>query len=75
MNARQQKQAKKQSKKVIKPTPTTLPIEDKSKDLERLSGIMKGIIVYKTETAELYRLMNKYPEIGYRGAQALGAYA
>ena len=36
---------------------------------------MKGIIVFKTETVELVRLMDKYPEIGYRGATALGAYA
>ena len=37
--------------------------------LEKLSGIMKGILVYRTETKEMYRLMDKYPELAYMGAQ------
>jgi len=69
MNARQQRQASKAKK--IKKTP--IQKENKKPQLKRLSGIMKGIVVYKTETAELRRLMNKYPEIG--SPIALGAYA
>lgn len=77
MNARQQRQAKKA--KIIKTTPIPNSKESKKPQLERLSGIMKGIIEYRIETTELVRLMNKYPEIGYRGAtasaQPLAAYS
>jgi len=72
MNARQQRQASKAKK--IKTTPIPkLQKEDKKPQLKRLSGIMKGIVVYKTETAELSRLMEKYPHLG--SPIAMGAYA
>lgn len=35
----------------------------KQQYLTRFSAVMKGIIVYKKETAELLGLMKKYPEI------------
>lgn len=70
MNARQQRQASKAKK--IKSTPTPKQ-EDRKPQLKRLSGIMKGLVVYKTETAELSRLMEKYPHLG--SPIAMGAYA
>ena len=72
MNARQQRQANKAKK--IKTTPVPkLQKEDKQPQLERLSSIMQGIVVFKTETAELFRLMEKYPHLG--SPIAMGAYA
>ena len=34
----------------------------KKQNLTRLSSIMKGLVIYKTETDELWRLIEKYPE-------------
>ncbi len=63
MNARQQKRAKKQALKPQKQIKkTNMPIDDKQPQLERLSGIMKGILVYRTEVDEMWRLIRKYPE-------------
>ena len=31
-------------------------------ELTKLSSIFKGILIYKTETEELWRLIRKYPE-------------
>ncbi len=61
MNIRQQKRAKKQAQKPQKQIPK-VEVEDKKPQLEKLSGLMKGIIVYKTEVDEMWRLIRKYPE-------------
>ena len=39
----------------------------KKQGLTRLSSIMKGLVIYKTEVEELHRLCEKYPEeVPYR---------
>ena len=44
----------------------------KKESLTQLSAILKGIVVYRTEVAEMKRLCEKYPEevpYRYMGAQ------
>ena len=69
MTSRQQKRQnkiKKSQKPIAQNSNQTIKNEkldnQKINDLTRLSGIMKGIIIYKTEVAELWRLLEKYPE-------------
>ena len=69
MTSRQQKRQnkiKKSKKPIAQNSNQTIknekPDNQKINDLTRLSDIMKGIIVYKTEVAELWRLLEKYPE-------------
>jgi len=33
----------------------------KKEDLTKISSILKGLIIYKTETEEMWRLIEKYP--------------
>ena len=68
------RQQKRNQKKVNKPKPVKqvqkkVPNSSKkktnysatNKQLTNLSAILKGIVVYKTEIAELHRLLDKYP--------------
>lgn len=61
MTRRQQKRYKKlKGKKVNKPPIKEVEDKERKQHLTRLSSIMKGVIVYKKETAELERLFKKY---------------
>jgi hypothetical protein len=38
---------------------------DKTKQLTKLSAILKGLVIYKTDMKEIERLREKYPEHFY----------
>jgi hypothetical protein len=50
-------------------------LDKKGKELHKLSGILKGIIVYKKEVKELHRLCDKYPHDIEGKHKILSAYA